>query len=91
MATLTIPDQTFARLVSAAAARHLSVEAYLDDMAAVDADDKRAWSPAAGLFLKSSLAERIAAEVSIRKLAAGVTCKATIEELIADKHAGHKC
>ena len=91
MATLTIPDQTLARLRAAAAARHVSVEAYLDEMTAIDADEKHASSSAdSGQFRKSSVAERTAAADSIRKLAAEVKGKATMEELIADKHAGHK-
>ena len=91
MATLKIPDQTLARLRAAAAARHLSVEAYLDELAAIDADENRASSAAAlGQFRKSSVAERTAAADSIRKLATEVKGKGTIEELIADKHAGHK-
>lgn len=91
MATLKIPDQTLARLRAAAAARHVSVEAYLDEMAAIDADKKRASSSDDSVqFRKSSVAERTAAADSIRKLASEVKGKATIEELIADKHAGHK-
>jgi len=43
-----------------------------------------------GRFSKSSFAQRSAAADSIRKLAAIVKGKAGIEELIADKHAGHK-
>ena len=91
MATIKIPDQTLARLGAAAAARHVSVEAYLDEMAVIDADEKRASSSDASVqFRKSSVAERTAAADSIRKLATEVKGKGTIEELIADKHAGHK-
>lgn len=91
MATLKIPDHTLARLRAAAAARHVSVEAYLDEMAAIDADEKRASSSdTSAKSRKSSVAERAAAADSIRKLASEVKGKATIEELIADKHAGHK-
>jgi hypothetical protein len=36
------------------------------------------------------MAQRSAAADSIRKLAGEVKGKATIEELIADKHTGHK-
>lgn len=91
MATIKIPDQTLARLRAAAAARHVSVEAYLDEMAAIDADEKRASSSGTSVqFRKSSVAERLAAADSIQKLATEVKSKATIEELIADKHAGHK-
>jgi plasmid stability protein len=91
VATLKIPDQTLTRLRAAAAARHVSVEAYLDEMAALDTAEKHASSSAAsGQFRKNSVAERIAAADSIRKLATEVKDKATIEELIADKHAGHR-
>ncbi|HEX4052952.1 MAG TPA: hypothetical protein VHX86_01675 [Tepidisphaeraceae bacterium] len=91
MATLKIPDQTFARLRAAAAARHISVEAYLDEMAAIDASEKRASSSGASVQTrKSGVAERTKAADSIRKLASEVKGKATIEELIADKHTGHK-
>ncbi|MGD0464858.1 MAG: hypothetical protein ABSB74_20425 [Tepidisphaeraceae bacterium] len=85
MATLKIPDQTLARLRAAAAARHVSVEAYLDEMAAMDADETRAPSDASVQFRKSNVAERTVAADSIRKLATEVKDKATIEELIADK------
>jgi hypothetical protein len=91
VATLKTPDRTLARLRAAAAARHISVEAYLDEMAAIDAEENRASSAAvSGQFRKSSIAERTVAADSIRKLATEVKDKATIEELIADKHAGHK-
>ena len=91
MATIKIPDQTLARLRAAAAARHISVEAYLDEMAAVDAGEKQASSSDPSVqFRKSSVAERTAVADSIRKLAGEVKGKASIEELVADKHAGHK-
>jgi hypothetical protein len=87
VATVKIPDETLARLQAAAAARHVSFEAYLDEMAASDANGKRA--PFAQ-FHKSTPAERAAAAESIRKLATRVKGKSTIKDLIADKHAGHK-
>ena len=86
MATLRIPDETLARLQAAAAARHVSLEAYLE-MAATDTNGKHA---SLAHFHKSTLAERAAAADSIRKLAGQVKGKSTIKELIADKHAGHK-
>jgi hypothetical protein len=87
VATVKIPDETLARLQAAAAARHVSLEAYLDEMAASDAKGKGAsWAQ----FHKSTPAERAAAAESIRKLASQVKGKSTIQELIADKHAGHK-
>jgi hypothetical protein len=88
MATLTIPDQTLTRLRAAAAAKHVSVEAYLDEMAAVDADSALLRTKVQ--FNQSSFAERIAAADSIRRLAGEINGKVTIEELIADKQAGHK-
>jgi replicative DNA helicase len=91
LATLKIPDLTLARLRTAAAARNVSVEAYLDEMAAKDAHKKRESSSAAsGQFHKNTIAKRTAAADSIRKLARRVKGKVTIDELIADKHAGHK-
>lgn len=91
MATIKIPEKTLARLRAAAAARHVSVEAYLDEVAAIDANGEHAHSSDASVqFRNSSVAERAAAADSIRKLATEVKGKATIEELIADKHAGHK-
>ncbi|MGD0137389.1 MAG: hypothetical protein ABSD28_00810 [Tepidisphaeraceae bacterium] len=87
VATVKIPDEILARLQAAAAARHVSLEAYLDEMAASDAKGKGAsWAQ----FHKSTPAERAAAAESIRKLATQVKGKSTIKELIADKHAGHK-
>jgi hypothetical protein len=82
-----IHDETLARLQATAAARHVSLEAYLDELAASDANRKRA--PSAH-FHKSTPAERAAAAESILKLATQVKGKSTIEELIADKHTGHK-
>ena len=41
-------------------------------------------------FSKSTLAQSTAAVQSIRRLAAKIKNKTTIEELIAEKHAGHK-
>jgi hypothetical protein len=87
VATVKIPDETLARLQAAAAARHVSLEAYLDELAASDANGKRA--PFAQ-FHKSTPAERAAAAESIRNLATQVKGKSTIKELIADKHAGHQ-
>ena len=87
MATVKIPDETLARLQAAAAARHVSLEAYLDEMATTDANGKHATF---AQFHKSTPAERAAAADSIRKLATQVKGKGTIKELIADKHAGHK-
>jgi hypothetical protein len=87
VATVKIPDETLARLQAAAAARHVSLEAYLEEMAASDANGKRAsWAQ----FHKSTPSERASAAESIRKLATQVKGKSSIKELIADKHAGHK-
>jgi hypothetical protein len=83
VATLTIPDQTLARLRAAAAARNVSLEAYIEEMAKVDADGKRDSSAKALAQFRKSTA---AAAASIQKLASKVKNKATIEELIADKH-----
>ncbi len=87
MATVEIPDETLSRLQAAAAARHVSLEAYLDEMAASDANGKHA---SFVQFHKSTPAERAVAADSIRKLASQVKGKGTIKELIADKHAGHR-
>jgi hypothetical protein len=87
MATVTIPDETLARLQAAAAMHHVSLEAYLAELAAIGGNGKHTSS---GQFHKSTLAERSAAADSIRKLASQVKNKGTIEELIADKRAGHK-
>jgi hypothetical protein len=87
VATVNIPDETLALLRAAAAARHVSLEAYLDEMAASGANGERS---AIAEFRKSTPAERAAAAESIRELATQVKGKSTIEELIADKHAGHK-
>ena len=77
MATLSLPDYIMARLQAAAAARHVSVETYLDEVSRADIADK-------------SIAERTAAADSIRRLAGQIKNKTTIEELIAQKHQGHK-
>jgi plasmid stability protein len=91
MAILNIADETLARLRAAAAARHVSVEAYLAQLSATDANETHEQSPKTlGGFRKSSPSERAIAADAIRKLAASVKDKASIEELIADKHAGHK-
>jgi hypothetical protein len=87
MANLKIAEQTLARLQAAAAARHISLEAYLAQVAASDGNGKSA-SPAQ--FHKSTPAQRVAAADSIWKLASQLKGKATLKELIADKHAGHK-
>jgi hypothetical protein len=87
VATLRIPDEALAKLQAAAAARHMSLEDYLIDIAAKAARQPR--TPSAQ-FAKRNVAERAAAEDSIRKLAGEIKNKATIEELIADKHAGHR-
>jgi hypothetical protein len=87
VATVKIPDETLARLQSAAAARHVSLEAYLDEVAATDANGNRV---SVAQFHKSTSAERAAAADSIRKLATQVKGKGTIKELIDDKHARHK-
>jgi hypothetical protein len=81
MATLTIPEQTLARLRAAAAARHVSVETYLDELASADGTRSHA---------ATSVADRIAAADSIRKLAAEIKDKVALDELIAQKHADHK-
>jgi hypothetical protein len=80
VATVTISDLTLARLRAAAAARQVSLDAYLDEGADVDASEQ---SDA------KSKARRAAGE-SIRRLASEIKDKATVEELIADKRAGHK-
>jgi hypothetical protein len=87
VANVDIADETLARLQAAAAARHVSLEEYLAEMAATDANGKHA---SLARFHKSTPAERAAAADSIRKLAAQVKGSATIKELIADRHAGHK-
>ena len=87
MATVKIPDETLARLKAAAAARHVSLEAFLDEMVASDSNGR---SEATAQFHKSTPAARAAAADSIRKLAGQIKGNGTIEELIADKHAGHK-
>lgn len=84
MATVKIPDETLAKLQAAAAARHVSLEAYLNEMAATQGNGKRGSSTQ---FHKSTPAERAAAADSIRKLATQVKGKGTIRQLIADKHA----
>ena len=85
MGTVTIPDNTLARLKAAAEARHVSLEAYLDELSANGAESKSS-GPA-----RNDRAEgRAAAADSIRQLATEVKGKATLKELIADKHAGHK-
>lgn len=87
VATLKIPDETLAKLQAAAAARHVSLEAYLDEIAAAEGNGKGA---SFSQFNKSTPAERAAAADSIRKLASQVNGKTTIKDLIADEHAGHK-
>ena len=87
MATLRIADETLAKLQAAAAARHVSLETYLNELAANGSNGKGA-SPAE--FGKSTPAERAAAADSIRKLATQVKGKSSIKELIAAKHTGHK-
>ena len=66
-----------ARLQTAATARGVSVETYLNELAIADIE-------------KQSIATRMAAANSIRKLAAEINCKISVEELIEMKHAGHK-
>ena len=88
MAMLKIPDDTLARLQAAAAARHVSVETYLNAVAAADAaDDRASFSNAPVQFRKRGITERTMAVNSIRKLATEIKGKSSIEELIADKHA----
>jgi hypothetical protein len=84
VATLSIPDQTLARLQAAAAARRVSLETYLAEVAAAESGPT--------IFVSSSgqPTQRAAAADSIRQLAAEITHKATIDELIVDKHSGHK-
>jgi hypothetical protein len=77
MATITIPDHTLARLQAAAAARHISVERFLDELVVNDPPEQ-------------SLAARITAANGIRALAKEITEKVSIDELISQKHAGHK-
>jgi plasmid stability protein len=91
MATLNIPDQTLARLRTAAAARHVSVEAYLDEMAAAERCENSSSYPSAALAYvnTSNIADRTAAAYSIRKMASKIGVKSTVEELIADRHVGH--
>lgn len=83
MATLTIPDHTLARLRAAAEARRISLEAYLAEVAMEATGEESTASSASAI-------QRSAAADSIQQLAAEIKNKATIEELIADKHAGHK-
>jgi hypothetical protein len=87
VATLEITDATLARLQAAAAAQHVSLETYLDELAAGAGNGKPI---ALAHFQKSTPAERAVAAESIQRLASQVKGKATIKELIADKHAGHK-
>jgi hypothetical protein len=77
MATLTLPDHIFARLQAAAAARHVSIETYLDELSSASIEG-------------NSVAKRTAAADSIRRLAAQIKNKATIDELAGHKHQGHK-
>lgn len=90
MATLTIPDQTLARLQAAAAARRVSLEKYLDQLAGTGADVTAVSYALSSGLMHTTVAERTAAAEAIRRLAAEIKDKATIEELIVDKHAGHK-
>jgi hypothetical protein len=87
VATLRIPEEALAKLQAAAAARHISVEEYLIEIAATGAGTIPTSS--AGIS-EAKPDERAAAAQSIRKLSAEIKGKATIAELIADKRAGHK-
>jgi hypothetical protein len=89
MANLSISEQTLARLRAAAAARNVSLEMYLEELAKLQPNES---GDAESDFGRSSKSEdrRKSAADSIRKLASEIKSKSSIEELIADKHSGHK-